>query len=529
MDGTLRLSDWVQALRRRLWIVLVSVGTLAPLSLAIAYFLPPRYEATALILVESQQIRPDLVGSVVTTSASERLQVIQQKLMTRENLLALIERMNLYADRRDLTPTEKVALVRANTRIEDIAYDKAPRGQQARLAAFTLTFTSQSGPVAARVANDFADTIVRQNAEVRTSQAVNTLGFLSGEVSRLSDALLALEREIAAYKGRNELALPESITYRRDELAALRQRRFEREAQRLQVEEQLRIRQRALETGAAALVSGTPETQEERDLAGLRRVLIQKRALLSESHPEIVALKARIAAIETLIAPAPVLAGEDPALLRLRAEIAAMEKQLELLAEQQTADNAREVLLEQAIADMPQVEMALNVYNRRYGELKAQYEIAVRKLAEASSGEKLESNQQAERFTVIESAQVPERPAWPNRALIAAGGGAASLVIGLGLAVLLELLNRSIRTAHALETRVGLRPIVSIPYVMTAGERRRRALLVRAGLFAALVVVPALLFLVHQYVMPLDALLARIVERTGIETVIRHVETRLGR
>lgn len=69
---------------------------------------------------------------------------------------------------------------------------------------------------------------------------------------------------------------------------------------------------------------------------------------------------------------------------------------------------------------------------------------------------------------VVESAGVPQTPSSPRVKRDAAIGGAAGIVIGLALAFLLDLFDRRIKTAEALERQYGIPALTSIPL------RRRR-------------------------------------------------------
>src|ERR1700727_193809 len=90
------LSLW----RRRLtfWIV---AGLAAVAAVSLALMLPPTYRATGTILIEQQEIPQEMVRSVITTYADQRVQTISQRVMTSQNLLVLIDRYKLYPDIRD--------------------------------------------------------------------------------------------------------------------------------------------------------------------------------------------------------------------------------------------------------------------------------------------------------------------------------------------------------------------------------------------------------------------------------------------
>ncbi|GIX15421.1 MAG: LPS biosynthesis protein [Paracoccaceae bacterium] len=529
--GAYRLSDILSAFRRRFWLLVLSVGLISPVALAVAYFLPPKYRSEALILVESQQI--SLVESTVNVSAAERLQLIRQKLMTRENILDMIARFNLYAERTDLSPSQKIDLVRENTKIEMTTLP-GTRAQPGALLSFTISFTANSAPMAARVTNDLVSKVLAENLRSRQSRAEGTLSYFQQEVETLSARLGEIEAEITRFKNENEAALPDSLEFRRAELASLQERQFQREQSRLALIEQKRTLEEALRTGRlAALPQPQQLSQEERDLQALRNVLVQRQAVLAETHPEIIALKRRIAALEAAVAPG---VGGDPeavrrtaALERIEAEIALLDKQIALLDRQQAEDEARRAALAESIAATPGVAMEISRLERQYAQLQDQYAAAAARLAAAREGAVLEDKQQGERFVVAEQPQIPERPFWPNRPLIAAGGVAFSIMLGLGLMVLAELMNSSIRTAHALEYRTGLKPVVSIPYVRTRGERRRRILRWVGLALLLAVAIPALLYAVDQFYLPLDALAEKVFDALGLDSILRIIEIRLGR
>ena len=64
--------------------------------LVVALALPPVYRSSATILVQEQEVPPDLVRSTITSFADERIQVISQQVMTRAVLLQLIDKYDLY-------------------------------------------------------------------------------------------------------------------------------------------------------------------------------------------------------------------------------------------------------------------------------------------------------------------------------------------------------------------------------------------------------------------------------------------------
>jgi hypothetical protein len=152
----------------------------------------------------------------------------------------------------------------------------------------------------------------------------------------------------------------------------------------------------------------------------------------------------------------------------------------------------------------------------------------VRKRAEAATGERLEVNQQAERFEVIEEPRPPERPEAPNRPFIAGAGAIVSLGFGFAIALLLELLNPAIRNAGMLERRFDMRPMMVMPRIVSQREKFRRKWLIRLGVFAVIVVIPMGLWYVDQYMRPLSVIADQVMNRTGIGDMIDLVQRRFS-
>ena len=106
----------------------------AAAGVAVAMLWPPTYLSEGKILVETQQIPTELVRPTVSSAAKERIQVIQQRVTTRENLLALVDKYRLYSDRRErLSRTELLDLMRENIRVEPIELDQASGHEIKRL------------------------------------------------------------------------------------------------------------------------------------------------------------------------------------------------------------------------------------------------------------------------------------------------------------------------------------------------------------------------------------------------------------
>ena len=291
------LADIIRVLRRR-WLVLVlplCVGV--PLSLAVAALLPSVYAATARILVESQQIPDNLAQSTVGQSAAERIALIQQRLLTRQNLLDIAQQYGVFSNQPELSQADILTSMRAAATIQSTG---AGRGRRANttVTGVEIGFRANNPQTASRVANELVTRVLAQNAQERVDRASGTLAFFEQEVRRLSTEIDAQAARISAFKIENQGALPQTSSARQNELSMLRDRRFERLNQRTSLEEQIRVMRAAMALGATSAGPGAQRSPQENELERLRTERLQRRATLAETHPVIRDLNARIAAIE---------------------------------------------------------------------------------------------------------------------------------------------------------------------------------------------------------------------------------------
>src|SRR3982074_2274358 len=114
----LRPSYYWALFKRRWAYFFVPFVLIASAGVGAAYLLPPTYLSEGKILVQSQQIPSELVRPTVTSAAQERIQVIEQRTMYRDNLVSIADKFQLFPDKRKLmSVTELVALMKKQARI----------------------------------------------------------------------------------------------------------------------------------------------------------------------------------------------------------------------------------------------------------------------------------------------------------------------------------------------------------------------------------------------------------------------------
>src|SRR5713226_6689550 len=138
----LQPSFYWQLIKRRALYFVVPFILVLPVGLAVAVLLPATYVSEGKILVQSQQIPTELVRPTVTSAAQERIQVIEQRTMTRENLLAILDKFQLFPEKRSfLSATELVELMKKSATIAPLAEPLAFNQIRSRGDNPTIVFT----------------------------------------------------------------------------------------------------------------------------------------------------------------------------------------------------------------------------------------------------------------------------------------------------------------------------------------------------------------------------------------------------
>ena len=477
--------------------------------------LPPVYRASATILMEPPQIAPDLARSTVPSDTIEQLGAIEKEMFVRENLLDLAYRFGLYRHRAPRSPEDIVADLSSRIRVEFVRLGAPQAGVGA--TAFAVSFDHSDPELATRVVDHLVAMILDENVRRRTGRADATLRFFDQEVKELSAELARTESDILTFKNANLAALPDSLDFRRSQQSSQHERlnQLDRE------EAGLRNRRETLIEMWQTTGSPRPATERNEQLAALRTTLEARRAVFAEESPSIVSLKARIAQLDgkTRSTDPAAKADRDEPPADMKMQLADIDGRLTFIAQEKAAIAGTLAALDGSIAATPGNETTLNQLTRTYESLKARYLAAVERHAEAATGALIETRAKGERLTVIEPAIAPERPIRPRRLAVMALSIAAGLGAGLGIVVLLELLNGTVRRPAEMIDRLGLQPLVTVPYIDAPNEGFGRRLSFAIILVGTAGTAGLALALVHIYLQPLDAVAGRLLGAFGLPSL----------
>jgi polysaccharide chain length determinant protein (PEP-CTERM system associated) len=499
---------------RRLPYFLVAVALFTSVGLSIAVILPPEYEARATLLIESPQIPDELAASTVRTNPEEQLQIIEQRLLTRANLLDTANRLNVYGNDRSEMPS-------ASGIVQDMRDRTALRSSTGRNEAtlMSIGFRADTAQLAAEVANEFVTLVLQENIAMRTNRAGETLEFFEQEVERLGNELDVQSTRILDFQTQNAGALPSGADFLRDQRTDASDRIGDITREQTSLRDQRERLVDIFERTGALSGASVQRSPAEQALFEAQQQLDEAMLVYSEGNPRVKFLESRVEMLKGRVSSAPsqdaAPSTDSPTATLMNAQLAEIDSRMLALETERTALEEDVAEFDGFLAQIPANAITLEKLQRDYDNLREQYNRAIGRLGAAETGERIELLAKGERITVIEQATAPDSPTKPNRPLIAAAGAGAGVAAGFALIFLLELLNRSIRRPVELTDRLGVTPLAVLPYIRTEREAVTKRLVVLGLIGFLLIVFPVTLFYVHTALYPLDGLIEPIANRLG--------------
>lgn len=137
---------------------------------------------------------------------------------------------------------------------------------------------------------------------------------------------------------------------------------------------------------------------------------------------------------------------EPASVHQLRTQIRLIDDQIANLHKQQAQIESQIRSYEGRIEASPQVAEQEKELTRDYQTTSDEYNRLKTSLNATTMATDLELRQQGETFDLLDPANLPESPTWPNRAVFGGGGFAGGLVLGVLIIALLEYKDTALRS-----------------------------------------------------------------------------------
>ena len=518
-------ADYINILKRRKWSLILPALVVFLIAVAVAMALPSIYISTSTILIEEQDIPEDFVMTTVNSYVEQRLQSINQRIMSYTKLSEIIKKFNLYPDlRAKETGEEIVEKMREDTQLEPVStevVDRRTGRPSAATIAFTLSYEGKNPGTVQQVANVLTSLFLTENLQVRETQAKETSAFLESEMDKIKVKLADLEARLANFKNEHIHDLPELMQLNLQSLDRIeRDLTLAKEQLRNVIEKKVYYQTQL--SGIEPYMDTEEDLVSQRRLEELKVELVHLTKTFSEEYPDVRKSRAEIEHLKKQLAEAEAArkaekkSPDNPAYINLQTQLTNALAEINVLQHQVEELETSATEYRRRIAATPEVEEAYNALMAERNNTQAKFDDLMRKHMEAGVAQGLEKEQKGERFTLIDPARLPEKPFKPNRLAIMLIGLVLGVGAGIGFAALREFSDDAVRSPDQLELATKFPVLAGIPPIVTQADVRRRRwkrIIVTAGTVS---VVVAGVVVFHFLVMDLNVFWAKLIRRLAI-------------
>jgi succinoglycan biosynthesis transport protein ExoP len=496
----LNLQQYVDVIRRRHMYFLIPFFLGWLIVWSASWVLPARYKSGTLILVEQPSMPKDYVTPNVTDDLQARLQSITQQILSRTNLLRIIDELNLYAtSRHRLNPEELVERMRKDIEIELV------RDERLRvITSFNIYYSAHDPHVAQQVTGELTNLFISENLELRQQKSEDTTKFLESQLETARQNLAEQEEKVRVYKDQHLGELPSQLTSNVQILSGL-QAQLQNEEDGLNADrqqnaylqsmlEQSRALQRTTKSGDGTPV-GIPALDQQLDK--LKAQLADLSSHYTDRHPDVRKVKDEIAKVEKMreqalvdlktgaattsgsasppaSTPDDVYNRDGAATVQLQGQLKANQIDMANKEREITALKAKINDYQARLNQEPVREQQFADLTRNYEQSKADYAELLKKKNSSQMATSMELLQQGEHFQMIDPPSLPLKPDFPNRLKFCGIGLGIGIALGGALAGGTEFLDDRLYNEKALKDLLPVNVISEIPPITSPQEERNQ-------------------------------------------------------
>jgi len=468
-DKTSGLSAYLQILRRRWWL-LATIGPAALfVALAVAFGLQPKYESSAVIILEPSSIQANLIQTTVTTYADQQIEIVQGKVLTAESLANLVAERDPYPDHPEWSANRKASEMLKEITVERV--DAVTLKRLDKSNAFSLHYLNPNPEIAADVVSRLAALFLSYHQRTRAEAAAEATSFLADRAKAVTEELQALDSQYAQVRVRRGAALPESADRTRESLDRAQRDLWNAQSELRTAEERESLLAIQLQGLSPTLMSSKGDMT---DLATVRAQLAEAEQKYTQDHPDVRRLRRAVQALaQGAGRTGSAVNADNPEYLRVSSQLESARRQVAALRSSVAGAQSQVSQYSSMVQAAPAAEREFSEIARRRNVLQEQFQEIQTKLREAQLGQLFEAEQRGERFTLVRVPVVSRTPAYPNRI----GTILLGLVLGLAACAaaiaIAESTDPHVRGSEDLQLAPGMPMLGAIPSILLPAEKRR--------------------------------------------------------
>ena len=487
MTKQLTLQDYLGIAKRRKWLLVIPPIVFGLVAYSVTFLLNPKYTSTTLVLVEGQKVATNLVQPAVTEDLNERLLTMKEQILSRSRLEPVMKKFGLYSGELNKRPMEDlIDQMRSNIQVDVIHGAK-----EGSTTGFYISFTADNAKMAQDICAEITSFFMEENLKRREERAIGTTDFLASQLADSKRSLDEQDAKLAAFERKYIGQLPGEQAVNMNMLTSIRSQ-LDSVTQVLNRAQQDKLYAESLlaQQGATMQpIQGTPDSlpakEVDNQLTTLKQNLVALGARYTPQHPDVIKTKEMIANLEKSQQesaaqekkqPTPSSNPErqkiasTPENQRLRDNLHVLEVTIREKSLEQTRLQQEIRQYEGRLELTPAIEEQYKQLTRDYQTAQGMYDELLKKKSESEMSTDLERRQQGEQFRVVDPANLPEKPSYPDKMKFSGAGLCLGLALGGSLAFLIELSQKAIRNELDIEFYLKLPVIVSVPIIAAEEE-----------------------------------------------------------
>lgn len=488
------MEDYTEILSRRRWLLVIPAVLLSVAAYLVSMKIPNRYESVTSVLIEEQRVSDSIVKPILTGDSNQKLTTMKEQILSRTRLQPIVERFGLFSDT-GLPLEDRITKLHDAINVKPTEAMEGTRSNQ--LPGFTIKVTLSDPRLAQQVCSEILNMFLAEDLQSGAQENTNIMDFLNKQLEEAQQRMNAQDAKLADFKRHNLGSLPDQetanlnlLTSTNTQMEAVTQS-LDREEQNKslfesELSQQLTTWRATRQTGAVSPVTiDTELKQKQEELTKLQEKFTDDWPDVKAKKQEIQELKKREADAEAAnkLSP-PVKDKEDPAsvanviepenIQKLRAEIKVSDLAIQEKKRQQQTLQENYKVYQGRVQVSPMVEQEYSELTRDNISAKADYDILIHKRDDSGMSVALQRRQEGGGFKPLDPASLPDKPAFPNRMLFAAGGFGGGLALGLALTLLLEMRDKSFRTESDIEALLKLPTLAMVPVLDSSSSLASR-------------------------------------------------------
>ena len=472
-ETQLDFVEYWRTLRKHQWAILAFALVVALVAGVVAYVSTPIFEAKTTVLIETNKQKVVTIEDVYSGMGASReyFQTQVEILKSREVSLKTINKLKLY-DHPEYDPRLPPVGVAALIKKIGFVTEEEPKQwdskslSEAALRRFTtnlsiepirlsqlvvIRFTSADPALAAKITNAVAQTYIENDLDARYQMTRTASVWLQEQLSGLKDKLNQSEQSLQGYREKQGIVSLKDGAQNGtgQQVDLLQSRLIEARTRRAEVESTYKTVKDASSAGELAsqpaVLLNAQVADAKRQASEAARRLADASQRYGREHPKFMQADSEAKS-----------ANEN------------LQRQIELVVGGITNEYERarstEKMLEGSLANargsvqnINRKEFELGVYEREVDSNRQMYDMFMKRAKETNVGGDLQSTV----ARVVDPSEVPSVPIKPKKSLIIAVAFFMGLLIGVMLALLMEVLDNTLKTTEDVEVRLK-QPLLTV-------------------------------------------------------------------